>query len=64
MQMQVVVDDELIGEALRVTGIENEEALVQTALKELIDHRRRDALADAFGRLPWEGDLDAMRTNR
>ena len=64
MQMQIVVDDELISEAVRVTGIENEEALVQTALKELIDHRRADVLADAFGRFPWEGDLDAMRTDR
>lgn len=64
MQMQIVVDDELISEALRVTGIENEETLVQIALKELIDHRRWDTLANAFGRFPWDGDLDAMRTDR
>ena len=64
MQMQIVIDDELINEALRVTGIENEETLVQTALKELIDHRRGDMLADAFGCYPWDGDLDAMRTDR
>jgi Arc/MetJ family transcription regulator len=64
MQMQIVVDDELISEALRVTGIENEEVLVQTALRELIDHRRGDALANAFGRFPWDGDLDAMRTDQ
>lgn len=62
--MQIVVDDELVNEALRVTGIENAEALVQAALKELIDHRRGDALANAFGRFPWDGDLDAMRTDR
>ncbi len=64
MQMQIVVDDAFINEALCITGIENAEALVQTALKELIDHRRGDALADAFGRFPWDGDLDAMRTDR
>lgn len=62
--MQIVVDDELVNEAVRVTGIENAEALVQAALKELIDHRRGDALANAFGRFPWDGDLDAMRTDR
>lgn len=64
MQMQIVVDDELISEALRITGIEDTDALVQTALKELIDHRRGDTLTDAFGRFPWIGDLDAMRTDR
>jgi len=61
MQMQIVVDDDLFNEALRITGIDNEDNLVEIALRELIDHRRKDVLANAFGRLPWEGDLDAMR---
>lgn len=52
IQMKIVVDDELISEALRVTGIESSEALVPTAVEELIAGRRGDALTNACGRFP------------
>lgn len=62
MQMQIVIDDDLIDEALRITGIGNQDDLVAVALRALIDHRRRDPLANAFGRFPWDGDLDELRS--
>jgi len=63
MQAQIWVDEELIREARRVTGLDNDSDLVEVALRELVAHHRADALAQAFGRFPWEGDLDAMRTD-
>jgi len=64
MNALVSIDDELMNEALRVTGLKHEKEVVEIALKELIEHRRRDPLARAFGQMPWDGDLEAMRTDR
>ena len=64
MQMHIVVDDELIHEALRVTGLDDQAHLIEHALRELIDRHRADALTQAFGRFPWDGDLDEMRLDR
>lgn len=64
MQAQIVIDDELIHEASRLTGVKNENEIVEIALRELVEHRRNDALARAFGQMHWEGDLDAMRMDR
>jgi len=32
--------------------------------KESAKQPRHDSLAGAFGQMPWEGDLEAMRSNR
>ncbi len=64
MNALVPIDDALMNEALRVTGLKHEKDVVEIALKELIEHRRRDPLSRAFGQMPWEGDLEAMRTDR
>lgn len=32
--------------------------------KESAEQRRHEALADAFGQMPWEGALEAMRSDR
>jgi len=64
MLTNIAVDEELIIQALRLTGLKAEHDVVEIALKELIEHRRHDPLANAFGQLKWEGDLNAMRTDR
>lgn len=61
MQTHIIVDDRLMNEALRVTGLKGTEEVIEMALRELIEHHRKDSLAQAFGRLPWDGDLDSMR---
>lgn len=61
MQTHIIIDDRLMNEALRVTGLKGTEEVIEMALRELIEHHHKDALAQAFGRLPWDGDLDSMR---
>ena len=63
MRTNIVIDDELMTQAMRLTGLKTKKEVVEMALKELIQHKRKDKLADAFGTLHWEGDLDAMRTD-
>ncbi|WP_041194190.1 type II toxin-antitoxin system VapB family antitoxin [Candidatus Symbiobacter mobilis] len=67
----LVIEDELIEQAIRVSGVQDERQLVETALREFIAQRRKgeaaapvDALAAVFGQLHWEGDLDAMRRDQ
>lgn len=64
MRTAVDVDDDLIAEAMAVTGLTTKEAAVEKALRDLA-HRshRRNAMADMAG-LGWEGDLAATREGR
>ena len=64
MQAHILIDDQLMEEARRLTGLGNTKEVVEVALRELVEHRRRDALAEAFGQMPWEGDLETMRLDR
>jgi len=63
MNMRIAVADDSMNEALRLTGLASSDEVVEVALKELVAKRRQDALAQAFGRFPWDGNLDAMRTD-
>jgi Arc/MetJ family transcription regulator len=64
MNTNIVIDDALINQAMKLTGLKTQKDLVEIALKTLIADKTRDKLASAFGQYPWEGDLEAMRTDR
>lgn len=61
----IVLDDRLIGEAMRVSGAKTKREAVDAALRAYVArasvHR---ALKRLKGRLPWAGDLDAWRQSR
>jgi Arc/MetJ family transcription regulator len=64
VQTNIAIDDTLISQALKATGLKSEKEVVEIALKELISQSQKDRLAAAFGKFRWEGDLDAMRTDK
>lgn len=64
MQTNIAIDDALILQALKATGLKSEREVVEIALKELIAQAKKDKLAAAFGKLHWEGDLNRMRTDK
>jgi Arc/MetJ family transcription regulator len=47
--------------AMELTGLRTKRAVVDAALRALIQRRRRQLLRKSFGKYPWEGDLDQMR---
>ncbi|HHN73166.1 MAG TPA: type II toxin-antitoxin system VapB family antitoxin [Thermopetrobacter sp.] len=51
MRIDIVLDDELVREAQRLTGIRTERELVEEALRSLIETRRRLELLDLWGRV-------------
>ncbi len=64
MRTNIVIDDELMAEALRRSGAATKRAAVEEALRLLIATRRQGGLRKLRGKVKWERDLDAMRTDR
>lgn len=60
----VVLDDQLIEECQKVTGIKTRRALIDHALHEVLRHGRQRRLLELRGSVKWEGDLDAWRESR
>ncbi|CAN7224858.1 type II toxin-antitoxin system VapB family antitoxin [Bosea sp. LjRoot237] len=61
MRTNIELDDDLLAEAMKATGLPTKRATVEEALRKLVQqHRQRQALKELDG-LGWDGDLDAMR---
>ena len=61
MRTNIEIDDELMAEALRLSGLPTKRAVVDAALRALVDRITRRQLKEAFGKYPWEGDLRELR---
>ena len=64
MRTNIIIDDELIAEAQRLTGISTKRGVVREALQLLVRLKRQEAVRAWRGKLPWEGDLDTMRRDQ
>jgi Arc/MetJ family transcription regulator len=66
MRTNIVLDDDLVAEAFRLTDVRTKRELIHLALKELIRVRRKLNLADLAGRIRLRDDFDhkAMRDVR
>ena len=63
MRTNIVIDDDLMTEALDVSGNRTKRETVEEALKLLIALKNQAKIRSMRGKLRWEGDLDAMRTD-
>jgi Arc/MetJ family transcription regulator len=63
MRTNIVIDDKLMQDALRATGLKTKREAVELGLRTLLRLRRQETLRRYRGKLPWQGDLDAMRTD-
>ena len=61
MRTNIVIDDRLMDDALKATGIATKKEAVEQGLKLLIRHNKQQAIRKLRGKLNWEGDLDEMR---
>ena len=61
MRTNIMLDDDLVAEAMRRTGIRTKRAVVEEALRTLIGLKRQEEILALRGKLHWEGDLDEMR---
>lgn len=64
MHTHIVVDETLVAEAMDLTGIKTKRQVIDAALRTFVRLRRQRDILDLEGVIPWEGDLNAMRTAR
>ena len=63
MRTNIVIDDQLMREILRTTGLKTKREAVDEGLRTLLRLTRQSEIRRVRGKLHWKGDLDAMRTN-
>ena len=64
MRTNIVIDDKLMRDTLRATGLKTKRDAVDQALRTLLLLRRQAEIRRFRGKLDWQGDLDAMRIDR
>ncbi len=64
MRTNIVIDDKLMQDALRATGLKTKKEAVELALRTLLRLQRQQQIRSLRGKLDWRGDLDAMRTDK
>ena len=64
MRTNIEIEDELIREALRVSGLKTKRAAVEAGLRALIRLNKRRKILDLAGKVQWEGNLDESREGR
>ncbi len=61
MRTNIVIDDKLMSDALKATGLDTKKEAVEEGLKLLVRQNKQQAIRKLRGKLKWEGDLDEMR---
>jgi Arc/MetJ family transcription regulator len=64
VRTNIVIDDKLMRETLRVTGLKTKRAAVEEGLRTLLRLSRQGELRRFRGKLHWRGDLEATRQSR
>jgi len=64
MRTNVIIDDELMSEAMKHSGLKTKRAVIEEALRILVRLRSQGQVRSLRGKLRWEGDLDEMRQGR
>jgi Arc/MetJ family transcription regulator len=63
MRTNIVIDEKLMKETLRLTGLKTKREAVELGLRTIVRLRKQQEIRRFRGKLPWHGDLDAMRTD-
>jgi Arc/MetJ family transcription regulator len=64
MRTNIVIDDKLMADALKASGARTKREAVELGLRTLLQLRRQADARRLRGKVKWEGDLDAMRTDK
>jgi Arc/MetJ family transcription regulator len=61
MRTNIVIDDQLMADALKATGLNTKKEAVEEGLKLLILRNQQQEIRKLRGKLKWEGNLGEMR---
>jgi Arc/MetJ family transcription regulator len=62
MRTNIVIDDKLMRESLRATGLKTKREAVELGLQTLVRLQKQAGIRSLRGKLEWQGDLDALRS--
>jgi Arc/MetJ family transcription regulator len=61
MRTNIEIDDQLMADSLRATGLKTKREVVELGLRTLLLVKQQEAIRQLRGKLAWQGDLEAMR---
>jgi Arc/MetJ family transcription regulator len=64
MRTNIDIDDRLMREAMRASGERTKRAVVEQALRLLVQTRAQAGIRRLRGKIQWQGDLNASRVGR
>jgi Arc/MetJ family transcription regulator len=64
LRTNIILDDQLITEAQKLTSLPTKKAVVDEALRTLIRLKKQETILSLQGKIHWRGDLDSSRTGR
>jgi Arc/MetJ family transcription regulator len=64
VRTNIEINDKLMKDTLKATGLKTKREVVELALKELLRLRRQADFRKLKGKVDWQGDLEEMRLDR
>jgi len=64
MRTTIILDDDLMNTALKLSRLKTEKSAIEEGLKLLIQVSRQGPIKNLRGELSWTSDLNTMRTDR
>jgi Arc/MetJ family transcription regulator len=62
MRTNIEIDDKLMNDVLKATGLKTKKDAVELGLRTLIRLKKQEGIRQFRGQLKWTGDLDEMRS--
>jgi Arc/MetJ family transcription regulator len=63
MRTNIVIEEKLMRETLQATGLKTKREAVELGLRTLLRLSKQGEILRLRGKLNWQGDLDAMRSD-
>jgi Arc/MetJ family transcription regulator len=63
MRTNIVIDDRLMRDTLRATGLKTKREAVEQGLRTVLRLSKQSEIRRLRGKLHWQGDLSSMRSD-
>lgn len=64
MRTNIVIDDDLMRDALEATGAKTKREAVELGLRTLLKLKQQQQVKTLRGRINWQGNLERMRIDK
>lgn len=63
MRTNIVIDDALMRDAMKASGLKTKREAVELGLQTLVRLKRQQQIKTLRGKVQWQGDLEKLRTD-